>query len=842
VQKIPAYVTCALLALSLHAALGADGDGSSLAKVLAKMPADSAETGRALCEEILKLGRGGIQRLIGMLVEPGKGDDAKPRQALHALALYASRPDAGAQRRLYAGAIAKPLSSDVPRAVKKFLIQQLRFVADAKDVAALGELLLDPELCEPAAQAILSSSTSNRAVVFHEALAKAKGGPRVVIVTALGQLRDGKSVPTLMRGAVSEDSAVRQAALHALSNIGDPVAAQPIARAMKAASGSDRSEMTHAYLRFIQRLGEEGHKEQAVRLCRLMVKEHSGDVHIQCACLTRLAKLLGGDAVEDIMTAMSSDEPRLRDTARRLAVVLPADCMAPASIAKMLKGAPPRKHAEILRALAERGAPSGFAAAREGLKNADRSVRLAAIVASARLGRAAAVPGLVDVLSNPSAGRDERDLARLELSRIPGQDATRLIVEATKTAKPAARAELLWVLSARNAAAQVGLVFSAARGRDEAVRVAAIRALGLLIDAQGLPQLIDLLVKAATSKERKVAEQALLTACRRIGDTGSYLGPLRVRLSDATPVAARCALLRVLARLEIHEALAILTTAAGDKDPGVQDTAIRLLAGWQNAAAIDTLGKITRSAPHMKHRILALRGYIRLAGQRAANSEKEGVELLRNALELASRVEEKKLAMGQLSAIARPEALKLVAGHLATTGLKDEARSACAKIVASLSKAEVNELKPFLTSLAEKEGGKLAEAIHLRLAAPYEAEDARLTAVEVNRNHKGFTGKGFTNFTHRSGGTIEWEISVGADARYRLVFRYALGGGTRRLRVSVDDKTIEKAAPFAHTKSWSKWGTKAFEVELKSGKHKVRTTSIGDDGPNVDNLTVVRIE
>lgn len=806
------------------------------------MPADSAAAGRTLCEEILRLGDGGIEGLVGMLLEPGQGDDTKPRQALHALALYVSRPEGGAQRRLYAEAMVKALRPDVPQTVKKFLIQQLRFVGGANEVAALGELLLDPELCGPAAQTILSCPADSKAAVFLEALPKAKGKPRVVIITALGQLRDGKSVPVLMADATGGNPATQRAALHALSNIGDPATAQAISNAMEAASGFGGTEMTHAYLLFVRRLGERGHREQAVRLCRLMMKRREGDAHIQCACLTRLAELLGGDAVEDVMVAMSSEDSRIRDTARSLAVALPAECVTRDSIGRALKNASPRKHAEILRVLTERGEPSGFAAAKEGIGNADRSVRLAAISAAARLGGEAAIPELIDVLRNQPAGGDELKLVRSELSRIPGQEATRVIVEATKTAKPAVRARLLWVLSARNAAAYVGLMFSAARDEDEAVRLAAVRALGLLVDVQHLRQLVDLLVEAASAKERKVAEQALVTACRRTGDTDRYLDPLRSRLSSGTPVAARCALLRVLARLGIHEALRVLTVAVRDRDAAIQDTAVRLLAGWQNTAAIEALGKIVRSSSSEKHRILALRGYIRLAGLRAAESEQAAVGLLRSALEQAGRVEEKKLAMGQLSAIARPDALKLAAGHLGAAGLTDEAVSACVKIVGSLGKAEVHELKPFLTSLAERESGKLAETIQLRLAAPYEAEDARLIGAEVNRNHKGSTGKGFVNFIHRSGGAIEWEISVGSDGRYRLVFRYALGGGTRRLCISVDDKTVEAEAPFAHTKSWSKWGTKGVEVELKSGKHKVRTTSIGDDGPNVDNLTVVRID
>ena len=43
------------------------------------------------------------------------------------------------------------------------------------------------------------------------------------------------------------------------------------------------------------------------------------DTHVQAAGLTSLSAILGADAFDDLLTALASDDPQIRITARRLA-------------------------------------------------------------------------------------------------------------------------------------------------------------------------------------------------------------------------------------------------------------------------------------------------------------------------------------------------------------------------------------------------------------------------------------------------------------------------------------------------------------------------------------------
>src|SRR4051812_6866587 len=150
-----------------------------------------AELERVLAE-IIKGGRDSVVELAGLLVAPGKGDDSKARYALHALAVFVCHGANRKHRPTFAEALASTLEQDRPEEVRAFIVRQLQVAGGKEVTAALGRLLADRELCEPAAQALLAIRTG-AAEQFRSALAKVGGKQRLTIVQALGVLRDGKS-------------------------------------------------------------------------------------------------------------------------------------------------------------------------------------------------------------------------------------------------------------------------------------------------------------------------------------------------------------------------------------------------------------------------------------------------------------------------------------------------------------------------------------------------------------------------------------------------------------------------------------------------------------------------
>ncbi len=215
--------------------------------------------------KILKGGRDNIIGVIDMLVEPGKGDDVKAHYALHCMALHVCKLDNNRPRRRFSRTLASQLGGNRPKEVQKYLIRELQVASGKEVVEALGKLLVDEELCEPAAQA-LATIGDGAAEQLHGALSRVSGKCRLTILQNLGVVRDTKSVGALKKAVIDEDGAVRIAAVWALANIGDAGSADTLLRAADKAEGWERTQATKACLLLAEKLRAAGRKSEAVRI------------------------------------------------------------------------------------------------------------------------------------------------------------------------------------------------------------------------------------------------------------------------------------------------------------------------------------------------------------------------------------------------------------------------------------------------------------------------------------------------------------------------------------------------------------------------------------------------
>lgn len=218
--------------------------------------------------EIAKGGKAAILGLVGMLVEPGKGDDVKAHYALHCLAVHVCKARDEKARVEFAEVLASQLGTDRPKGVQAYLAQELGVAGGKEAIAAMGKLLTDEELCEPAAMA-LAAIGEGAAEQFRAALPKAKGKCRLNIVQALGRLADAKAVEALKQAAGDEDREVRLAAAWALANLGDEADQGAVDAVLKAADvkdGWERIQAAKAAMLLAERLLAAGKRPQAARV------------------------------------------------------------------------------------------------------------------------------------------------------------------------------------------------------------------------------------------------------------------------------------------------------------------------------------------------------------------------------------------------------------------------------------------------------------------------------------------------------------------------------------------------------------------------------------------------
>ncbi|MEO1260363.1 MAG: carbohydrate-binding protein [Bacteroidota bacterium] len=118
----------------------------------------------------------------------------------------------------------------------------------------------------------------------------------------------------------------------------------------------------------------------------------------------------------------------------------------------------------------------------------------------------------------------------------------------------------------------------------------------------------------------------------------------------------------------------------------------------------------------------------------------------------------------------------------------------------------------------------------------YQAENATLNEVQVRNNHPQYEGLGFVDYQHGSGDWVEFTVMAAQAGNHVMAFRYALSSGTRTLELQVDNQVVNAGLPFPETGSWGTWGEVSDEFYFTAGLHTVRLSTIGSNGPNLDQL------
>src|SRR5262249_46722047 len=175
---------------------------------------------------------------------------------------------------------------------------------------------------------------------------------------------------------------------------------------------------------------------------------------------------------------------------------------------------------------------------------------------------------------------------------------------------------------------------------DNAVRGAALTALGATVDLDRLSVLIAQVVKPKFAEDAKAAQQALLKASIRMPDREACAGQLAAAVDRAASATTKSTLLEVVGAVGGTKALEAIVAAAKSPDAKLVDTSTRLLGEWTSADAAPFLLDLTKSAAGEKFQARALSGYIRIANK-FVMPEPERTEMCQTALAAAKQVAEK---------------------------------------------------------------------------------------------------------------------------------------------------------------------------------------------------------
>ncbi len=351
--------------------------------------------------------------------------------------------------------------------------------------------------------------------------------------------RIGTSESVLALAELLTDEDLSHMARWALQRIDNPAAADALRDALNTAEGEPKAGIIHS-------LGAMRDRKAVPHLIDLL---DASNENVASAAMESLGEIGGKNATAALQKAFRSQSGRLR-TAAAHALSLCAD--------RFLEAGNPENARSIYRLIYEGNAP--------------RPVRMAALGGLVATGDRDAVELVSESLVQEDS--DMRATALRLVRETPGRAATKAFAGLLKRVSPDTKARLIQALAARGDAEALDAIKNAVGGDNEAVRVAALKALGTLGDASVVPTLA--LKAAEASDEEQEAARASLARLK-----GSQVNEVILQQIEESGAAVSVELIGAL------------------EERGAADTAPTMLELGKNAesedvraTAIDALGSL----------------------------------------------------------------------------------------------------------------------------------------------------------------------------------------------------------------------------------------------------------
>ena len=235
-------------------------------------------------------------------------------------------------------------------------------------------------------------------------------------------------------------------------------------------------------------------------------------------------------------------------------------------------------------------------------------------------------------------------------------------------AKPpsdAVQAELLLAVADRRIFAAKAAVAAALTAESPKVRLQALQDAARHRHAVGRPGVLDLLLKSDDDAGTGRGGDDRRPRWRR-----RSARPTGARAPSGCGCSARrirrfaCGCIGLLPRIGDNSMLPLLRTSLDDADPEVFDAAVRALAAWPTAAARDDVFRLARDSRGETHRLLAIRGLVRIIELERYRDPEAAVADLRQAAGFSWRPEEQLLVLAALAQFPCKAALELAQGFL----------------------------------------------------------------------------------------------------------------------------------------------------------------------------------
>ncbi|MBN2314412.1 MAG: HEAT repeat domain-containing protein [Sedimentisphaerales bacterium] len=552
--------------------------------------------------------------------------------------------------------------------------QQLRIFGTAKSVPVLAALLEAERVGHAARYALEGMPYPEAGAALRDALGTTSGLTKAGIIDSLGWRRDTAAVPLLAPLLTGTDLTLARASASALGRIGNEEAISCFRRAIINTNPEIKMAIMKALLQCAEEQMSAGDDSNAAKTYDFLLG-------------TEVPSAIRSAAWRGLVMSDSNRRPGLIIEALKYNDSVALKVVREIKDEPMIKAClrqwdslPAKAQLAVLDAHVPFGADA-LITVRIASTSSDEAVRIAAWRALALLGDTS----LISALTRAAAHGEplEKEAAREALARVHGPDVRETLLGYLNEAGTVEKIELLSALGQRGDTEAAPVLLQYANSAESPLRLAALEALRNLAVADTLQPLLDLAIVSKSPSDRTAILKTLHVVCRANSDK-DQTGRRVITALNCLPGAERSFLLPLLAEIATVDALNEAQKASQDNDNQLVREAIRVLSQWPNAAPAKHLFEMARTHPNRSLRTLALRGGITVTGRESNPSAR--LALLREALSIPGRAEEKKLALSQLSQIPSANALDLALHYLDDPDLINEAGLAALTIAESLTK------------------------------------------------------------------------------------------------------------------------------------------------------------
>jgi HEAT repeat protein len=711
---------------------------SHISAILDKEPANNAAGLNANAIATAQLGEDGIVNMLNMLQPTGQADNTKVFDAISGFSFYVTQNGKETWRIMAVRAYSKALSIVNDKENQAFIISQLQITGNDDAIITLKKYLNDERLCDPAARALAKINTLASKAALLAALKGSKGNCAISLVEAIGDSRNPLAVKSVS-ALIGNDQKLTKVALYAVANIADPISINLLANAaQKGGFTYDETNATYAYLLFIKNLGKKN-VITATKLAKTLSTKaslaHQEQTHI--AALKLLVDMQHAKSTPLLVEAARNTDQQYRDAALKFAKPYINPTTTALWVSELNKANAGEK-AAIIKMLGDNRAASALPAILKQLKSSDSEVVVAAITASGKIGQDKVLGDLLQVMKTG----DTAEIAAVQnaLLIMKGSTVTAKVSKALPDMPAAAQVALINVLAARGAHDKIDIVTPLLSSPDANVRAAAYASLKQLAGEDNLDQLFTLLSSSTQATETSDVQAALIAVAAHAKNRPQLTEKVLQQM-DKAPAGKKTLYFNVLAGIGDKKALAAISKAFEQGDAPTKQAAVTALSQWADVSAAPELFLISKQAADAGLKNQALRGYV-AAISKSDYPADEKIIYLRDAMEVAQTVPQKRLILVEAANNKTFPALVFISKYLDDTQLQDEAANDVSNIALSDKNFYGNDVKGWLEkSLLIKKGGDSDyEKVAIRKFIAEMPSDAGLVPLFNNKDLTGWKG------------------------------------------------------------------------------------------------------